>query len=64
MRIEALLQRLETEQARLAHEALKQPAASTEFEYGRVVGMYAGLERAKQSIVGLFEDKERRDFDL
>ena len=64
MRIEALLQRLETEQARLAHEALKQPAASTEFEYGRVVGMYAGLERAKQSIVGLFEDKEKRDFDL
>ena len=64
MRIEALLQRLETEQVRLAHEALKQPAASTEFEYGRVVGMYAGLERAKQSIVGLFEDKERRDFDL
>ena len=64
MRIEALLQRLETEQARLAHEALKQPTANTEFEYGRVVGMYAGLERAKQSILSLFEDKERRDFDL
>ena len=64
MRIEALLQRLETEQARLAHEALKQPAANTEFEYGRVVGMYAGLERAKQSILGLFEDMEKRDFDL
>jgi hypothetical protein len=64
MRIEALLQRLETEQARLAHEALKQPAASTEFEYGRVVGMYAGLERAKYTIVRLFEDKEKRDFDL
>ena len=64
MRIEALLQRLETEQVRLAHEALKQPAASTEFEYGRVVGMYAGLERAKHTIVRLFEDKEKRDFDL
>jgi hypothetical protein len=64
MRIEALLQRLEMEQAKLSHEALKQPAANTEFEYGRVVGMYAGLDLAKRTILNLFEEKERRDFDL
>ena len=64
MRLETLLQRLETEQARLAHEALKQPTAGTTFEYGRVVGMYAGLERAKQTLLDMVEEKERRDFDL
>lgn len=64
MRLETLLQRLETEQARLAHEALKQPADHTSFEYGRVVGMYAGLERAKHALLELVAEKEKRDFDL
>lgn len=60
MRIETLLQRLETEQVRLATEALKQPASRDAFEYGRVVGMYAGLEMAKASLLALVADHEER----
>ena len=60
MRLEHLLQRLETEQARLATEALKQPAARDVFEYGRVVGMYAGLEMAKAAITALVEETEEK----
>ncbi len=64
MRLETLLQRLETEQARLATEALKQPAGRDLFEYGRVVGMYAGLELAKASLIALVGDNEKKDFFL
>jgi len=64
VRLETLLQRLETEQARLATEALKQPASRDQFEYGRVVGMYAGLELAKVSLIALVEDTEKKDFFL
>ncbi len=60
MRLETLLQRLETEQARLAAEALRQPAARDAFEYGRVVGMYAGLEMAKAALVASVADEEER----
>jgi hypothetical protein len=55
---------LETEQARLATEALKQPVGRDLFEYGRVVGMYAGLELAKASLIALVEDTEKKDFFL
>lgn len=59
MRLETLLQRLETEQARLATEALKQPASRDAFEYGRVVGMYAGIEQAKIALIDLVKEDER-----
>lgn len=59
-----LLQRLETEQASLAREALGKPAGRDAFEYGRVVGMNAGLERAKQVIFLLNDELERKGFDL
>lgn len=32
----------------LAHSALRQPAQRDTFEYGRVAGIYAGLERAEE----------------
>lgn len=60
MKIETLLQRLETEQAKLATEALRRPAARDPFEYGRVVGMYAGLELAKESLLSLVKENEER----
>jgi len=64
MRIETLLQRLEQAQADLARDALKQPQSRDEFEYGRVVGLYAGLELAKNVLIDTVAEKERRDFDL
>jgi len=64
MRIEVLLQRLETAQADLAGEALRQPQDKTEFEYGRVTGLYAGLELAKGILIDTVAEKDRRDYDL
>ncbi len=64
MRIEVLLQRLEQSQADLARDALAQPQGRDVFEYGRVVGMYAGLELAKTVLIDMVAEKERRDFDL
>lgn len=64
MRIEVLLQRLETAQADLAREALQQPQARDGFEYGRVVGLNAGLELAKNILIDSVAERERRDFDL
>lgn len=48
----------------LARDSLKQPTGRDAFDYGRAVGMYAGLEHAKDLIVGLVAERERKDFDL
>jgi hypothetical protein len=64
MRIETLLQRLEQSQADLAREALAQPQSRDLFEYGRVVGMFSGLELAKTALIDMVAEKERKDFDL
>lgn len=58
------LQRLETEQARLAKEALERPSGREAFDYGRAVGLYAGLELAKQTIIDMVAEHERKGFDL
>lgn len=64
MKLETLLQRLEAEQARLATEALQRPAGKDAFEYGRAVGMYAGLEQAKQVLVDMVAERDKKDFIL
>lgn len=64
MRIEVLLQRLEQSQADLARDALQQPQGRDTFEYGRVVGMYAGLELAKTVLIDMVAEKERKDYNL
>lgn len=63
MRLETLLQRLEAEQATLARQTLEQPQPG-DFNYGRAVGMYAGLDVAKRVLVELVAEKEKRDFNL
>lgn len=64
MRIEAFLQRLVQAQADLARDALEQPQGRDTFEYGRVVGMYAGLELAKTVLIDMVAEKERKDFNI
>jgi hypothetical protein len=64
MRIEVLLQRLEQSQADLARDALEQPQGRDLFEYGKVVGIYAGLELAKTVLLDMVAEKERKDFNL
>lgn len=63
MKIAMLLQRLDQEQAKLAHEALQQPQPDL-FNYGKAVGLYAGLEQAKRVLLDLVDEKERKDFLL
>jgi len=64
MRIEVLLQRLEQSQVDLARDALEQPQGRDLFEYGKVVGIYAGLELAKTVLIDTVAEKERKDFNL
>lgn len=49
---------LQKEQAELAAAALKNPNARDSFEYGRVSGHYAGLERAIQIIFNSMKEDE------
>lgn len=64
MRIEVLLQKLEAEQIALAREAMERPAGRDAFDYGRAVGMYAGLAHARDIMMDLIAERERKDFDL
>ena len=64
MRIETLLQRLEAAQAQLAKEALERPTGKEGFDYGRAVGMYAGLELAKTTLIETVSEHERKGYDL
>ena len=64
MRLETLLQRLEQSQTDLARDALQQPQGRDTFEYGRVVGMFAGLELAKTVLIDMVAEDERRGFNL
>lgn len=64
MRIESLLQRLETAQAELAKETLERPTGKDSFDYGRAVGMYAGLEMAKTTLIEMVSEQERKGFDF
>jgi len=64
VRVEILLKRLEDEQNTLAIEALSRPAGKDSYDYGRVVGIYAGLEQAKNLIQDIMAEKEAKDFLL
>lgn len=62
--IARLVRRLEEEQAQLAQDALGQPSGRDAFEYGRMVGIYAGLQLAKETLLNIQQEDERRGFDL
>ena len=64
MRIEVFLQRLEQSQTDLARDALHQPQGRDTFEYGRVVGIFAGLELAKTVLIDMVAENERKDYNL
>lgn len=49
---------LEREQQELAVAALRSPNSRDSFEYGRVSGVYAGLERAKEVLLSTMKEEE------
>ena len=59
MRAETLLRLLEQKQAELAKSLLSAPLGRDAFEFGRSAGLYAGLEMAKEAIIGFYEDVEK-----
>ena len=63
MRIETLLAAIDQKMDEVAKDALRAPSKEM-FDYGRSVGVYAGLEQAKTLIVDLVKDAGARDHDL
>ena len=56
MQIDRVLNLLTTEQQELAVAALRSPNSHDAFEYGRMVGMYAGMERAIEVILSTIKE--------
>ena len=62
--VDSLLRRLEEEQSEHAKRALAQPQGRDSFEYGRMAGLYAGLERAREILLDIQEAHDRADDGL
>jgi hypothetical protein len=62
--IEQIISAIKSEQAKMAQAALRSPSARDEFEYGRVCGMHAGLERALVLIDDLIKDRNEKEKNL
>ena len=58
MNVPKIIMQLQKEQAALAAAALSRPNARDSFEYGRVSGHYAGLERAIEIIMSTMKEEE------
>jgi hypothetical protein len=56
--IEKVFAALKAEQEAIASAALRTPSARDTFEYGRVCGMYAGLERAIEVLMKLNREED------
>jgi len=58
MTIDKVLNAITQAQQELAIAALRTPNSHDAFEYGRMVGMYAGLERALEVIMSTIKEEE------
>jgi hypothetical protein len=56
--VERIYAALQKEQAELASAALRSPSSRDLFEYGRVTGMYAGLERAIEVVKSINREED------
>lgn len=62
--IDTLLKRLEETQADLAKQALMSPQGRDAFEYGRMAGIYAGVDTARTIVMAMLDDQDAKDKDL
>ena len=58
MTIDKVLTAITNAQQELAVAALRKPNSHDMFEYGRMVGMYAGLEHALEVIMSTIKEEE------
>jgi len=59
-----LLRALKAKQVELAQTALGNPRGTDSYEYGRVVGLYAGLQVALDEINNILAEDDVRTRDL
>ena len=59
MTIDKVLNAITNAQQELAIAALRTPNSHDAFEFGRMVGMYAGLERALEIIMSTINEDEK-----
>lgn len=62
--LDAFFRRLDQEQSDYAKEALTRPRGQSEFDYGYAVGLYAGLQRARDVLENMLRDEDERTRDL
>jgi hypothetical protein len=58
MTIDKVLNAITNAQQELAIAALRTPNSHDAFEFGRMVGMYAGLERALEVILSTIKEED------
>jgi hypothetical protein len=63
MNPEALVRKIEAEQALLARALLSTPRGHDAFEYGRSVGLYEGYENVKNLLLNIFAEAEKKQFN-
>lgn len=59
--VETLLKRIEQERDATAHAAMRAPQGRDAFEYGRMCGLYAGIERARELLVEMISEADDAD---
>ena len=59
--VDSLLKKLEQEMTDIANKALAHPQNRDAFEYGRVCGLYGGLNHAREMLIGLGEEEDARN---
>lgn len=62
MNIAQIVSALETEQQKHAVEALEKPRGESSFEYGRAVGILAGIKHARNVLEEMYrEEQDKRN---
>lgn len=60
MNLNTLLEKLDLERSKFSHEALSKPRGNDAFEYGRAVGIYAGLCLARDVAVAVQQEENEK----
>jgi hypothetical protein len=63
VRVEATVQKLDAKLNETAHQLLHTPPGRDAFEFGRAVGIYAGLTMAKQVLLNFYEEERKASFE-
>lgn len=59
---DALLKRIDNEMALCAQRALASPQQRDAFEYGRMSGVYAGMNRVRELVLQMTEEADKKEF--